>query len=51
MTRKEEIKHLREFIEKNGVKKMPPDTRTESDFKNINKKPKKRRTLRAIKKK
>ena len=27
ITREEELKILEEFIEKNGVKKLPPDTR------------------------
>ncbi len=52
MTREQELKILQEFIKKNGVTKLPPDTRTEDDFKVIaQKKPRKRRTLRSVKKK
>jgi len=52
MTRKEELERLRDFVEKNGVTKLPPDTRTEEDFKKIpKKKPRKKRTLRSVNKK
>ena len=52
MTRKEELEQVRKFIAENGVTKLPPDTRTEEDFKKTNaKKPRKKRTLRSIKKK
>lgn len=52
MTRREELKRLQEFIEKSGVTKLPPDTRTEEDFKRMPvKKARKKRTLRSIKRK
>jgi len=52
MTRKEELKKLHDFVERNGVTKLPPDTRTEEDFKRLSaKNARKKRTLRSIKKK
>jgi hypothetical protein len=52
MTRKEELKKLHEFVERNGVTKLPADTRTEEDFKRLPaKKIRKKRTLRSVKRK
>tara|TARA_B100000809_G_scaffold265015_1_gene322491 strand:+ start:1207 stop:1365 length:159 start_codon:yes stop_codon:yes gene_type:complete len=50
MTKEEERTLIREYIAKNGVTLLPPDTRTEEDLLNKNQ-AKKRRTLRRLKKK
>jgi hypothetical protein len=50
MTREEELQILKSFIEKNGVTKLPPDTRGPEMFKTVwtkNQKKKKRAAKKA----